>query len=117
VRASIFRDARARATGVVDEIKLNGGSAAFIETDFLDPMPVKRIVPFTLATFGRLDYAFNNAAIPDERASCRPERAEFRPRLQCERQIVVSSASGRGQTNDFPRTWGSIVNNASSTRW
>jgi A-factor type gamma-butyrolactone 1'-reductase (1S-forming) len=27
---------------------------------------VKRIVPFTLKTFGRLDYAFNNAGISGE---------------------------------------------------
>jgi A-factor type gamma-butyrolactone 1'-reductase (1S-forming) len=27
---------------------------------------VKRIVPFTLRTFGRLDYAFNNAGISGE---------------------------------------------------
>jgi len=27
---------------------------------------VKRIVPFTLETFGRLDYAFNNAGISGE---------------------------------------------------
>ena len=39
------------------------GSAAFIQADLSQPDQVKRIVPFALETFGRLDYAFNNAGI------------------------------------------------------
>jgi NAD(P)-dependent dehydrogenase (short-subunit alcohol dehydrogenase family) len=48
---------------VVNEIKHNGGTAAFFEADLSEPEQVKRIVPFTLETFERLDYAFNNAGI------------------------------------------------------
>lgn len=51
---------------LVDEIKRNGGSAAFIQADLSKPEQVKRIVPFALQTFGRLDYAFNNAGIAGE---------------------------------------------------
>jgi NAD(P)-dependent dehydrogenase (short-subunit alcohol dehydrogenase family) len=51
---------------LVNDIKRNGGSAAFIEADLSQPEQVKRIVPFTLKTFGRLDYAFNNAGISGE---------------------------------------------------
>jgi NAD(P)-dependent dehydrogenase (short-subunit alcohol dehydrogenase family) len=51
---------------VVSDIKRNGGSAAFIQADLTQPEQVKRIVPFTLETFGRLDYAFNNAGISGE---------------------------------------------------
>jgi NAD(P)-dependent dehydrogenase (short-subunit alcohol dehydrogenase family) len=51
---------------LVNEIKRNGGSAAFIQADLSQPEQVKRIVPFTLETFGRLDYAFNNAGISGE---------------------------------------------------
>jgi A-factor type gamma-butyrolactone 1'-reductase (1S-forming) len=50
----------------VNDIKRNGGSAAFIQADLRQPEQVKRIVPFTLETFGRLDYAFNNAGISGE---------------------------------------------------
>ena len=48
---------------LVNEIRRNSGSAAFIQADLSQPEQVKRIVPFTLETFGRLDYAFNNAGI------------------------------------------------------
>jgi NADP-dependent 3-hydroxy acid dehydrogenase YdfG len=48
---------------LVNNIRRNGGSAAFIQADLSKPEQVKRIVPFALETFGRLDYAFNNAGI------------------------------------------------------
>jgi NAD(P)-dependent dehydrogenase (short-subunit alcohol dehydrogenase family) len=48
---------------VVNEIRRNSGSAAFMQADLSEPEQVKRIVPFALETFGRLDYAFNNAGI------------------------------------------------------
>src|SRR5580692_7472990 len=51
---------------LVNDIKRNSGSAAFIEADLRQPEQAKRIVPFTLKTFGRLDYAFNNAGISGE---------------------------------------------------
>jgi NAD(P)-dependent dehydrogenase (short-subunit alcohol dehydrogenase family) len=51
---------------LVNDIKRNSGSAAFMQADLSQPEQVKRIVPFTLKTFGRLDYAFNNAGISGE---------------------------------------------------
>jgi A-factor type gamma-butyrolactone 1'-reductase (1S-forming) len=51
---------------IVDDIKRNKGSAAFLDADLSQTEQVKRIVPFTLKTFGRLDYAFNNAGISGE---------------------------------------------------
>jgi NAD(P)-dependent dehydrogenase (short-subunit alcohol dehydrogenase family) len=51
---------------LVNDIKRNSGSAAFIQADLSQPEQVKRIVPFTLKTFGRLDYAFNNAGSSGE---------------------------------------------------
>src|SRR6202453_1182602 len=51
---------------LVKDIQRNGGSAAFLQADLSQPEQVKRIVPFTLETFGRLDYAFNNAGISGE---------------------------------------------------
>lgn len=58
---------------LVNNIKRNSGSAAFFQADLSQPEEVKRIVPFTLKTFGRLDYAFNNAGISGE-TSCSPIR-------------------------------------------
>jgi NAD(P)-dependent dehydrogenase (short-subunit alcohol dehydrogenase family) len=62
---------------LVSDIKRNSGSAAFIQADLSQPEQVKRIVPFTLKTFGRLDYAFNNAGISGEnrRLTDQTERA------------------------------------------
>jgi putative flavoprotein involved in K+ transport len=51
---------------LVSEIRSNGGSAAFLRTDLSDPEQVRLVVPFTLETFGRLDFAFNNAGISGE---------------------------------------------------
>ena len=48
---------------LVNEIRRNSGSAAFIQADLSQPEQVKRIVPFAVESFGRLDYAFNNAGI------------------------------------------------------
>ena len=51
---------------VLNEIKRNGGSGAFIRADLSQPEQVRRIVPFAFETFGRLDYALNNAGISGE---------------------------------------------------
>jgi NAD(P)-dependent dehydrogenase (short-subunit alcohol dehydrogenase family) len=54
------RTAQAIAT-VADEITAAGGTALAIPTDVTDPESVERLVEKTVATFGRLDVAFNNA--------------------------------------------------------
>ena len=51
---------------LVSEIKSNGGTAAFLQADLSNAEQVRLVVPFTLETFGRLDYAFNNAATPGD---------------------------------------------------
>jgi NAD(P)-dependent dehydrogenase (short-subunit alcohol dehydrogenase family) len=48
---------------LVSEICRNGGCAAFLRADLSRPDEARRIVPFTVETFGQLDYAFNNAGI------------------------------------------------------
>jgi NAD(P)-dependent dehydrogenase (short-subunit alcohol dehydrogenase family) len=40
-----------------------GGKAVFIKTDVSRPLEVRSLVEQTVETFGRLDYAFNNAGI------------------------------------------------------
>jgi NAD(P)-dependent dehydrogenase (short-subunit alcohol dehydrogenase family) len=51
----------ARAT--VEALKATGGKADFVLTDVSDPDSVKAAVEHTVSTFGRLDYALNNAGI------------------------------------------------------
>lgn len=48
---------------VVDSIKKNGGEALFVRTDVTRESDVAAMVQATLKSFGRLDYAFNNAGI------------------------------------------------------
>ena len=48
---------------LINEIACKGGTAAFFRGDLSQSEQVRRIVPFTVQTFGRLDYAFNNAGI------------------------------------------------------
>ena len=48
---------------VVAEIKKAGGEALFVRTDVAKEADVKALVDKTVATYGRLDFAFNNAGI------------------------------------------------------
>ncbi len=54
------RSARAIAS-IADEIKAAGGKALAVPTDVTDAASVEELVKQTVATFGRLDVAFNNA--------------------------------------------------------
>jgi len=47
----------------VNEIKALGGEAIFVKCDVSQSEEVKAMIVKTIATFGRLDYAFNNAGI------------------------------------------------------
>ena len=48
---------------VVAEIQQLGGAAAFVRADVGKDADVKAMVDFTVATYGRLDIAFNNAGV------------------------------------------------------
>jgi NAD(P)-dependent dehydrogenase (short-subunit alcohol dehydrogenase family) len=48
---------------VVEEIKASGGDAIFVKTNVSKEHDVAAMVRETVATFGRLDFAFNNAGI------------------------------------------------------
>ena len=54
------RDERALAS-VADGIRAEGGQALAVRTDVGDPASVEHLVERTIAEFGRLDAAFNNA--------------------------------------------------------
>jgi NAD(P)-dependent dehydrogenase (short-subunit alcohol dehydrogenase family) len=99
---------------LANDIKRNGGSAAFVEADLSQPEQAKRIVPFTLKTFGRLDYAFNNAGISGENRLLTDQTERTFDRvfavnvkalfLLLQDEVKQMMAQGRG---------GSIVNTAS----
>lgn len=46
---------------MVDQIRQFGGEASFIKTDVSQPAEIEMLIQKTVALYGRLDYAFNNA--------------------------------------------------------
>lgn len=60
---------------VVAEIKAAGGEAIFVKTDVSRENEVKALIDQTLATFGRLDFAFNNAGV-EQNLTPLPEQTE-----------------------------------------
>ncbi len=53
--------------GTVAQIRDAGGTASFVRRDVTREAEVKALVEATVSTYGRLDYAFNNAGIDIER--------------------------------------------------
>ncbi|MBP3959021.1 glucose 1-dehydrogenase [Gemmata sp. G18] len=63
---------------VVEEIKKAGGTAAFVQADVAKEADVKRLVEETVAKFGRLDVAFNNAGVESMGPVTEVTEAEYR---------------------------------------
>jgi NAD(P)-dependent dehydrogenase (short-subunit alcohol dehydrogenase family) len=60
---------------VVAEIQALGGEAIFVKTDVSKASDVKAMIERTVATFGRLDFAFNNAGV-EQLLTPLPEQTE-----------------------------------------
>ena len=60
---------------VIAEIKALGGEATFVKTDVSKASDVKAMIEQTLAKFGRLDFAFNNAGV-EQMLTPLPEQTE-----------------------------------------
>lgn len=56
-------------TETVESIEEAGGDAIFVETDVSDPDDVESLVAETVATYGGLDFAHNNAGIGEQVSS------------------------------------------------
>ncbi|VFB20013.1 glucose 1-dehydrogenase [Pseudomonas fragi] len=68
--AVVVADLNASAgEALVSEIVHGGGRALFISVDVSDEASVQAMVNTTVESFGGLDYAFNNAGIPDGASS------------------------------------------------
>lgn len=63
---------------VVEEIKKAGGTAHFVQADVAKEADVKRLVEQTVAKFGRLDIAFNNAGVEWKKPILEATEAEYR---------------------------------------
>ena len=60
---------------VIAEIKALGGEAIFVKTDVSKASDIKAMIEQTLAKFGRLDFAFNNAGV-EQMLTPLPEQTE-----------------------------------------
>lgn len=76
--AKLFAEAKAKVViadfneekgrEVVEEIKADGGEATFVKVDISNSELVQNMIKETVATYGRLDVAVNNAALtPDDK--------------------------------------------------
>ncbi|MDB4932359.1 MAG: family oxidoreductase [Myxococcaceae bacterium] len=65
----VVSDVDARGEEVVARIVRDGGAAHFVRADVSKPAEVAALVEATVAAFGRLDVAFNNAGVGGEQAA------------------------------------------------
>jgi NAD(P)-dependent dehydrogenase (short-subunit alcohol dehydrogenase family) len=97
---------------VVAEIERLGGTAAFVRADVAVEADVKAMVDFAVATYGRLDVAFNNAGVewmgPLESAT----EAEYRRVFDINVWGVLNSM--RHEIPAMLRTGGGAIVNTSS---
>src|SRR5437016_976321 len=81
---------------VVAGIKASGGEAIFVRADISKERDVKAMIERTLATFGRLDCAFNNAGIEQALTrAARSNRGHIRSDHGHQRQGRVAVAQAR----------------------
>jgi NAD(P)-dependent dehydrogenase (short-subunit alcohol dehydrogenase family) len=62
----VLADIAAAGEGVAAQIRASGGDAVFHACDVADAAQVEALVAATVARYGRLDCAFNNAGIEEE---------------------------------------------------
>lgn len=67
---------------VVEQIKANGGTAAYCMVDISDSVQVQEMIKFTVTTYGRLDCAVNNAALKPDNNTFEDLDEEYWDRLQ-----------------------------------
>jgi NAD(P)-dependent dehydrogenase (short-subunit alcohol dehydrogenase family) len=97
---------------VVAEIERLGGTAAFVRADVAVEADVKAMVDFAVATYGRLDVAFNNAGVEWMGPLDQATEAEYRRVFDINVWGVLSSM--RHEIPAMLRTGGGAIVNTSS---
>jgi NAD(P)-dependent dehydrogenase (short-subunit alcohol dehydrogenase family) len=85
---------------VIAEIKALDGEAIFVRSDVSKESDVKALIERTLATFGRLDCAFNNAGVEETLTPLPDQTEETYDRVMgitSLRGIIRRRGSGRGK--------------------
>jgi NAD(P)-dependent dehydrogenase (short-subunit alcohol dehydrogenase family) len=97
---------------VVEEIKKAGGTAHFVQVDVAKEADVKRLVGETVAKFGRLDVAFNNAGVEWMGALTDATEADYRKLFDINVWGVL--ASMKHEIPAMLKTGGGAIINTSS---
>jgi NAD(P)-dependent dehydrogenase (short-subunit alcohol dehydrogenase family) len=97
---------------VVAEIERLGGTAAFVRADIAVEADVKAMVDFAVATYGRLDVAFNNAGVEWMGPLDQATEAEYRRVFDINVWGVLNSM--RHEIPAMLRTGGGAIVNTSS---
>jgi len=98
---------------VVKAIEKAGGQALFVKTDVSREADVKALVDKTLATFGRLDFAFNNAGVEGAAGRTTDKQTEENYRQTFDINVLGLLFSMKHEIPAILKNGGAIVNTSS----
>src|SRR2546421_7234242 len=98
---------------VVNAIKKADGQALFVKTDVSREADVKALVHKTLATFGRLDFAFNNAGVEGAAGLTTDKQTEENYRHTFDINVLGLVFSMKHEIPAILKNGGAIVNTSS----
>jgi NAD(P)-dependent dehydrogenase (short-subunit alcohol dehydrogenase family) len=98
---------------VVNDIEKLGGKALFIKTDVSRETDVKALVDKTIGTFGRLDFAFNNAGIEGALNLPTDQQTEENYRHVFDINVLGTLFSMKREIPAILKNGGAIVNTSS----
>lgn len=98
---------------VVDAVEKAGGKALFVKADVSREADVKGLVDKTVATFGRLDFAFNNAGIEGAAGLTTDKQTEDNYRHTFDINVLGALLSMKYEIPAILKNGGAIVNTSS----
>jgi len=99
---------------VVKAIQASGGTASFCKADTSKEADVKALVDFAIATYGRLDYAYNNAGIEGEVGLTSEKQTEDNYRRTFDINVLGVLLSMKHEIPAMLRNGGGAIVNTSS---
>ena len=114
-RAKVVVSGRRTPEGeaVVKGIQDAGGIAAFFKADTSKEAEVKALVDFTIRTYGRLDYAFNNAGVEGALGLTTEQQTEENYRHTFDINVFGVLMSMKHEIPEIVKNGGAIVNTSS----
>ena len=101
---------------VEQAIKKIGGEALFVKADVSREADVKALVDKAIATFGRLDFAFNNAGVEGNAGLTMDKQTEENYRHTFDINVLGTILVTQEALKYFPRNGGSIARDSRAVR-